>query len=137
LLTSAAYSSSVALETCVCTGVAVAGVAARAKAASTAAAESQKVFGRCLVVLIIRLVFMAILDWCSLTADRFGSWDGLRREAGGSSIGGHARDVNRGRHCLRWRSDTQNNSRLSMGFLAENHRFFGRMAFKCSSRKPL
>jgi hypothetical protein len=88
LLTSAAYSSSVALETCVCTGVAVAGVAARAKAASTAAAESQKVFGRCLVVLIIRLVFMAILDWCSLTADRFGSWDGLRREAGGSSIGG-------------------------------------------------
>jgi hypothetical protein len=31
---------------------------------------------------------MAILDWCSLTADRFGSWDGLMREAGGSSIGG-------------------------------------------------
>ncbi len=29
---------------------------------------------------------------------------------------------------LRWRSDKQCFCRLSMGFLAENHRFFGRMA---------
>jgi len=39
------------------------------------------------------------------------------------------RDANRGRHCLRRHSAEQEFSHLSMGFLAENHPFFGRMAF--------